>query len=133
MVLAMLYVICKKCIKMSITCLSYYKNASVFLIDTFDICVRLKILSTNLIAVKKKPAEKSLLSSVSKSQKTVLLGNSVCSNALWKNWALCKKKKKKKCVKFETKSTPFEFCFSQNALNLRPSQRTLKNFLQRAL
>lgn len=52
-----------------------------------------------------KPAEKSLLSSVSKSQKTVLLGNSVCSNAIWKNWALCKKKK---CVKFATKSTHFE-------------------------
>lgn len=120
----MWYVICKKCIKMSITCLSYYKNASVFLIDTFDICVRFKILSTNLIAVKMKPAEKSLLSSVSKSQKTVLLGNSVCSNALWKNWALCKKKKKMrkiwdqinplwilffpKCVKFATKSTHFE-------------------------
>lgn len=37
-VFAMWYVICKKCIKMSITCLSYYRNASVFLIDTFDIC-----------------------------------------------------------------------------------------------
>lgn len=104
----MWYVICKKCIKMSITCLSYYKNASVFLIDTFDICVRFKILSTNLIAVKMKPPKKSLLSSVSKSQKTVLLGNSVCSNAIWKNWALCQKKK--------------------NALNLRPNQPPL-NFV----
>lgn len=130
MVFAMWYVICKKCIKMSITCLSYYKNASVFLIDTFDICVRFKILSTNLIAVKMKPPKKSLLSSVSKSQKTVLLGNSVCSNAIWKNWALCQKKK---CVKFETKSTPFEFRFSQNAFNLRPSQRSLKKKLQKAL
>lgn len=45
----------QKCIKRSVTCLPYYRNVSVFLIDTFDI--RFKILSTNLIAVKMKPAE----------------------------------------------------------------------------
>lgn len=57
-----------------------------------------------------KPAEKSLLSSVSKSQKTVLLGNSVCTYV----------------------ATQFEkiehFAQKKNALNLRPNQPPL-NFV----
>lgn len=68
-----------------------------------------------------KPAEKSLLSSVSKSQKT----RSIRKQRLLQRTLKKLSTLKKKCVKFETKSTPFEFCFSQNALNLRPSQRTL--------
>lgn len=70
--------------------------------------VRFKILSTNLIAVKMKPAEKSLLSSVSKSQKTRSIRKQRLLQRTLKKLSTLQKKK--------------------NALNLRPNQPPL-NFV----